>query len=152
MTAPQIAYEVIRQGNPRGALRKNNPRNGYPYGTYNDEVVDVLKTCGILCADYRTAKEFDLPSDRLRLDPHVTTKTRILWRLRKNSLTKVTFAPQMFYLWGHSYEFEADNNWEVIRTSQIRVSRPDIWYQQTLKYSITSTITPVSFSAQTQVL
>ena len=35
----------------------------------------------------------------------------------------------MFYLWGHSYEFEADNNWHVIEEFAARIGgKDDIWY------------------------
>ena len=37
--------------------------------------------------------------------------------------------PMLFYLWGHSYEFEADNNWRVIEEfAEYIGSREDIWY------------------------
>ena len=36
---------------------------------------------------------------------------------------------QMFYLWGHSYEFDNDNNWDVIENFAKYVgNREDIWY------------------------
>ena len=35
----------------------------------------------------------------------------------------------MFYLWGHSYEFEIDNNWNVIENFAKDMSgKDDIWY------------------------
>ena len=35
----------------------------------------------------------------------------------------------MFYLWGHSYEFNDDNNWELIEEFCKRVAnRQDVWY------------------------
>ena len=37
--------------------------------------------------------------------------------------------PMLFYLWGHSYEFEARDNWEVIEEFARTVSgKDDIWY------------------------
>ena len=132
MTAPQIAYEVIKDREILEARYGKIIRGmAYPYGTYNDEAVDVLKTCGISYArTTRTTEKFDLPSDRLRLDPTCHHKNPNLMALAEKFLDKkVTFAPQMFYLWGHSYEFEADNNWEVIGNFAKSVSgRPDIWY------------------------
>ena len=42
---------------------------------------------------------------------------------------KPTFAPRMFFLWGHSYEFDNDNNWNVIEDfAQKLGNRDDIWY------------------------
>ena len=38
-------------------------------------------------------------------------------------------APWLFYLWGHSYEFEADNNWNVIEEfAEYTGGHDDIWY------------------------
>ena len=35
----------------------------------------------------------------------------------------------MFYLWGHSFEFEANNNWNVIEEfASFMGKREDVWY------------------------
>jgi two-component SAPR family response regulator len=35
----------------------------------------------------------------------------------------------MFYLWGHSYEFRRDNNWEIIEKFAEKIGgHSDIWY------------------------
>ena len=40
-----------------------------------------------------------------------------------------TDEPRMFYLWGHSYEFDADNNWRVLENfGKIMGNRDDVWY------------------------
>ncbi|MBQ7026227.1 MAG: polysaccharide deacetylase, partial [Peptococcaceae bacterium] len=37
--------------------------------------------------------------------------------------------PKLFYLWGHSYEFERDNNWHVIEAFAEFISgHSDIWH------------------------
>ena len=35
-----------------------------------------------------------------------------LFDLIDNFITMKTDKPQLFYLWGHSYEFDANNNWD----------------------------------------
>ena len=38
-------------------------------------------------------------------------------------------APKLFYLWGHSYEFDNDDNWDVIERFAEKIgNRDDIWY------------------------
>ncbi|MBQ3562935.1 MAG: polysaccharide deacetylase family protein [Clostridia bacterium] len=38
-------------------------------------------------------------------------------------------APRIFYIWGHSFEFERKNNWEQIEKICEKISRnPDVWY------------------------
>jgi hypothetical protein len=45
-------------------------------------------------------------------------------KLRDGSST-----PKLFYLWGHSYEFDVDDNWDVIEKFCAFISgRDDIWY------------------------
>ena len=108
----------------------------YAYGTFNDEVVQMLKECGI---DYSrtviSTGRFDVPKDWLRLPAtchHNDT--------RLNELAK-TFAelsangpywrnhPKLFYLWGHSYEFNNNDNWQVIEDFAAYMGgRDDIWY------------------------
>ncbi len=35
----------------------------------------------------------------------------------------------MFYLWGHTYEFRWNNNWEIIENFAAKIGgRNDIWY------------------------
>ena len=37
--------------------------------------------------------------------------------------------PKLFYLWGHSYEFNDNDNWEVIENFAKKVgNREDVWY------------------------
>ncbi len=37
----------------------------------------------------------------------------------------------LFYLWGHSYEFEADENWNVIEEfAAYTGNRDEIWYNE----------------------
>ena len=37
--------------------------------------------------------------------------------------------PSVFYVWGHSYEFEDDNNWYVIEDFCNKMTgKDDIWY------------------------
>ncbi len=38
-------------------------------------------------------------------------------------------SPKLFYLWGHSYEFNNDNNWDVIEKFAEKIgNRDDVWY------------------------
>ena len=39
------------------------------------------------------------------------------------------YCPRLFYLWGHSYEFEHNDNWDLLETlCEILGRRDDIWY------------------------
>ena len=103
----------------------------YPWGTYSDDVVETLRCCGI--AYSRTVEhteKFDLPADWLRLPSTCRHTNPRLMELAKRFVEgKVAYAPWMFYLWGHSYEFERDDNWSVIEEFAAYMGgRDEIWY------------------------
>ena len=108
----------------------------YAFGTYDDRTVEVLKTCGINYARTTVSTgRFDIPSDWLRMPATCHHDDPRLMELAK------TFAdytprgnwrraqPKLFYLWGHSYEFNDKNNWHVIEEfAKFIGGREDIWY------------------------
>jgi len=100
-----------------------------PYGGANDEhVKKVLKDAGILyCRPVFHDANFELPSDFMYWHStcHQSTDFVPLWeKFLKNDNQE-----KLFYLWGHSYEFPRDNNWEHIEEfGKLVGKRPDIWY------------------------
>lgn len=103
----------------------------YPFGTYSDQVVEVLENCGI--AYSRTVEathRFDIPKDWLRMPATCHHNDPKLMELAHTLVeTEWNRTPALFYLWGHSYEFEADNNWNVIEEFAAYIGgRENIWY------------------------
>lgn len=85
----------------------------YPYGTYSDTVVDVLKRCGMRYArTVESSKTFSVPRDLLRLKPTCHHDDEDVMALIDDFLSVDSVTPQLFYIWGHSYEFDVNNNWE----------------------------------------
>lgn len=106
----------------------------YPFGTYSDSVVASLKQCGIVYSRTTISTEkFDIPSDWLRLPATCHHGNPRLMELA-HKFVENTFdrKPGLFYLWGHSYEFdynEPNNNWGVIEEfAEFIGGREDIWY------------------------
>ena len=108
----------------------------YANGSYNDNVVEILKHCGISYARTVISTErFDLPADWLRLPTTCHHKNPRLMELAKQfaELGEAPYSwsnrPKLFYLWGHSYEFDNDDNWGVIEEfAEYIGQREDIWY------------------------
>lgn len=103
----------------------------YPFGTFNDKVVDILKACGIVYArTVISTFDFRLPADWLRLTATCHHNAPELMELAKKFAEgKPDRAPYLFYLWGHSYEFEEKDNWNVIEEfADYMGNREDIWY------------------------
>ena len=104
----------------------------YPYGTYNDRVVDILRCCGILYSrTVESTHKFDMPSDWLRMPATCHHRDPQLMELVNKfcALPATPRVPRLFYLWGHTYEFDDNDNWDVIETFAEKMGgRDDIFY------------------------
>lgn len=105
----------------------------YPYGTHNLQVVELLKQCGICYSrTVRSTEKFSFPENWLLLDPTCHHKNPKLMELaQKFAETQPRYSSDnwMFYLWGHSYEFDDADNWDVIEAFCAYIGgREDIWY------------------------
>ena len=107
----------------------------YAYGAYNDGTVEMLKALGVVYArTTESSYNFQIPQDWLRLKPtchHRDERFEELAEKFLNGSPEEEFKhrePWLFYLWGHAYEFDDDNNWELIENFAKRVStKDDIW-------------------------
>lgn len=104
----------------------------YPYGTYNDKVVEIFDSAGIYYSRTVTATlDFNMPSDWLRMPATCHHNNPKLNELTDKfiSLDVKYRHPKLFYLWGHSYEFDVNNNWNVIEEFAQKIhGKEDIWY------------------------
>lgn len=103
----------------------------YPYGAFDDQSVEILRSCGICYArTVQSTRDFHLPKDWLRLQATCHHNDPELMNLADKFVkARNWWDPMLFYLWGHSYEFEARNNWDVIENFAETVSgKEDIWY------------------------
>lgn len=108
----------------------------YANGSYDDSVVEILKNCGINYS--RTVAqtcEFNLPNEWLKWHPTCHHNYPKLMELAetfinlKRSNYAWFYSAKVFYVWGHSYEFNDKNNWEVIeKLAEFISGREDIWY------------------------
>ncbi len=107
----------------------------YAFGVVNDEIVNVLKTLGV--SYFRTTActgEFDFPTDWLRWGPTCRHVNENLFELLDAFLAETpdkiyNAKPRLFYLFGHSYEFEDNDNWDLIeRFCAKTAEHDDIWH------------------------
>ncbi len=108
----------------------------YAYGSFDDRVVKVLKTCGI---DYARTVLYDTSfriwDDWLRLrstchntDPQFLALADAFMGAKYTPNMWVN-EPKVFFLWGHSTEFEARKEWHLIEEFGKKVgNRTDVWY------------------------
>ncbi len=102
----------------------------YPYGVFNDVVVEELRRLGI---GYGRGTEsshcFAEQEDLLRFRPTCHHDDEALFSLAEQFLQADAETPQIFYIWGHSYEFEGNRNWDRLeRLCERLAGRDDIFY------------------------
>lgn len=103
----------------------------YPYGTTSDTAVKALEACGISYArTVVSTLKFDIPTDWLRMPATCHHKNPKLMELADKFIEETrSEKPKLFYVWGHSYEFCYDRNWNVIEELGEKLGgRDDIWY------------------------
>ena len=103
----------------------------YPGGNFNDEVVDILHKAGIVYGrTVQSSGKFDLPRDWLRLKPTCHHNDDRLRELAERFIKgEAAWGSWLFYLWGHSYEFEEQDNWDIIEDFAAYMGgRDDLWY------------------------
>ncbi len=101
----------------------------YPYGAYNEKVEKLLPMTGLQYArTVNSTNWFGLPSNYTAWHPTCHHKGNLL-ELTKQFLELHKTHFSLLYVWGHSYEFENDNNWELIEEfSKLVSNNDDIWY------------------------
>lgn len=101
----------------------------YPFGTYDERVIRMLPALGIEYA--RTVEntgKFQMPGDFLRWQPTCHHKQMV--ECAERFIDHKTWGQPMelLYVWGHSFEFGNDGNWELIdRFGELIGGRSDMW-------------------------
>ncbi|MCI7041651.1 MAG: polysaccharide deacetylase family protein [Lachnospiraceae bacterium] len=108
----------------------------YPYGSYNELAEEILSACGIEYA--RTAdssNDFDIPQDFLEWHPTCHHDAPELLKLAENFCNNDSLQPQLFCIWGRSYEFAQKDNWQVLEEFMKYVSdyREKIWFATSIE-------------------
>jgi peptidoglycan/xylan/chitin deacetylase (PgdA/CDA1 family) len=102
----------------------------YPFGTYNAAVKRAVRDCGLCYArGVVSTHSFQLGGDLIEFQPTLHHKDTHLMELAETFVKAKPDTPQLFYLWGHSYEFDINNNWNIIEDfCHLVASRDDIFY------------------------
>ncbi len=102
----------------------------YPYGAYDDRVVEKLRQYGFKYArSVESSHNFDLQSNLLVFKPTCHHDDERLFELAERFISIDSDEPQIFYVWGHAYEFEGNKNWDRFEEFCKLVSgRSDIFY------------------------
>lgn len=115
-----VGYEVIGMAYPCGGV--NN----------DDRVAEIIKNnTGVKYSRTITSNDsFDLQNNLYRFNPSAYIIKRAKMReLAEEFVNLQTDKPQIFYIWGHAYEFDIDNSWAKFdEFCKFISNRDDIFY------------------------
>ncbi len=105
----------------------------YPYGTYNAHTMELLKAAGIKYSrTVISTEDFRLPENWLALTATCHHKNPKLFELAEKFISETPTPRQhawLFYVWGHSYEFRDNDNWDRIEQFAEKIAgKDDVWY------------------------
>ncbi len=102
----------------------------YAYGAYNDEIIEEVSAAGLCYArTTHSTHNFDVQENLLEFRATCHHDDDALFDLAERFLAEKNDAPQIFYIWGHSYEFDGNHNWDRIeRLCEMLAAKPDVFY------------------------
>ena len=127
----------------------------YPFGVYNDKIVDIFKTLGIVYSrTVHSTGTFDLPGDFLRLNPTIHHKQDLLKKTDDFLAINNDRVLHLFYVWGHSFEFEYDNNWGLLEDFCKKVGgKEQVWFATNIEiYRYLKALESLDFSEDTSLV
>lgn len=102
----------------------------YAFGLYDQDVVTLIKDLGIkYCRTVEDTCDFYAPADFLKWHPTCHHGNK-LFELGERFLAIPDFYElPMMYVWGHSFEFDRQNNWDVMeKFGEMMEGHDNIWY------------------------
>ena len=128
----EVAEEILEDRRGLEKLTGQLVRgHAYPNGSYSEEIKQLFRQLGIAYGRVvSSVADYALPTDPLEWhptchhnDPELMKKAEFFANFQKRQYLK------LMYVWGHSYEFDNDNGWEVIeKFCEYMGGREDIWY------------------------
>lgn len=102
----------------------------YAFGEYNAALTDALRAMGITYSrTVESTGSFRLPRELLRWQPTCHHNDHLLERAQKFLHTPGYESMPLFYVWGHSFEFENEQTWPLIEEFAGTVGgHKEIWY------------------------
>ena len=104
---------------------------GNPYGDVGPVARDVIRCYGLAyCRQSGDSRKFDMPGDWLDFHTTCHHKDPELMELARQFADKpVRYAPTMFCVGGHTWEFDTRDTWYIIEEfADYMANRPNIWY------------------------
>ncbi|WP_150269078.1 polysaccharide deacetylase family protein [Paenibacillus tepidiphilus] len=151
LPAPLAVHEMLED---RRALEQlaGYPVRGmsYPFGSYSEELIPVLRSLGLVYSrTVNATKYFGVPADFMKWHPtcHHSDGLAEIW---ERFITQpLSHSLCLCYVWGHSYEFASQDNWDLIEDFCAQAGgREDVWYATNIEiYDYVTALRSLYFSA-----
>ena len=142
-TQNRVRLEDLTGGMVRGL--------SYAYGEYSDEIISVAKSAGLVYS--RTVNStygFHLPADFMTWNPTLWHGDERLGEMIDSFLNLPDYyVLPLLYIWGHSFEFDRNDNWEIIENAVAGLSGDDdTWYATNIEiYEYITAVRGLVYSA-----
>jgi peptidoglycan/xylan/chitin deacetylase (PgdA/CDA1 family) len=159
---PEAIKEVVDN---RAYLEEKFDRivNGmaYAYNGFNEDIKRVLKDLNVVYArTTKSTRTFDIPKDFLEWNPTCHHSDEKLGELAEKFVSENPAdqlkhrEPWLFYVWGHSFEFDDHNNWDIMENFAEKVSgKSDVWYATNMQiYSYIKAYNSLIFSCDGEIV
>ncbi|MEO8207263.1 MAG: polysaccharide deacetylase family protein [Chthoniobacterales bacterium] len=128
----QLSWQILEDRRALESLAGYPVRGmSYPYGTYNQKIISALPAFGMEYARTTESHEdFYLPKDFLKWMPTChhsqDIQKKAEYFIKANTKNRLL----LFYIWGHTYEFDRENNWELIEQfcAQVAAHSESLWF------------------------
>ncbi|QAY67923.1 polysaccharide deacetylase family protein [Paenibacillus protaetiae] len=127
----QIVYEVMEDRKRLEQLAGYPVRGmSYPNGSYNERIKSLLPGLGIEYArTVGSSGQFGMPKHWLEWQATCHHNNGLLQHAETFAGLHKTQYLYLMYVWGHSYEFDRDGNWELMEQfCRLAGGRETIWY------------------------
>ena len=128
----EVAQEILEDRKNLERLTGGLVRgHAYPNGSYSEEIKQLFRQLGIAYGRVvESVPNYAFPKDHMEwhptchhTDPELMKKAEFFANFQKRQYLK------LMYVWGHSYEFDDKDNWDVIeKFCEYMGGREDIWY------------------------
>ncbi len=138
LTDAEVCLEILDDRRNLETMSENIVDGmAYPYALRDRKrIPELVKKCGIAYArTTNSTHNFALPENFLTWDPTCHHNDTEFFDLAENFLLPNDIkhpwriVPKIFYLWGHSYEFNNMDNWDRLESICQKIGqKDDVWY------------------------
>ncbi|MFI3206258.1 MAG: polysaccharide deacetylase family protein [Clostridia bacterium] len=133
----QLVYEIYRDRQVLESCSKYPVRGmSYPYGNFNEKIIKEFTSLGIeYSRTVIASNNFNIPSDFMQWNPTCHHRNNISEKLEEFSMIGDDAKKMsLFYVWGHSYEFNDNDNWDLIEEFCEKASNlKNIWFASNIE-------------------